>query len=196
MATRVIGPLLHGSANQKPTVYSPVSMRFALEHAVHRSAPRETRNARIYPVEKSQCEWTMLRPSNSRIQMRSPSFCRGSTPRHRELPTIFKPSKQTNRIFLSKGTNPTSPVQPMALVRAPNSLWRKSLPLTFTLCSPTQFSIVLPEWLLGFREKKGCVILFSARPKVSTISVAPQSPRILSSFFPSHTGRLGIAVAI
>lgn len=86
-------------------------------------------------------------------------------------------AQQTNRIFQSKGTNPTSPVQPMALVRAPNSLWRKSLPLTFTLCSPTQFSIVLPEWLLGFREKKRlCYTLLRASQSLHDFCRPPSLP--------------------
>ena len=94
-----------------------------------------------------------------------------------ELPTIFKPSRPT------EFSSPKEPIPPllfspcMALVRAPNSLWRKSLPLTFTLCSPTQFSIVLPEWLLGFREKKRlCYTLLRASQSLHDFCPPPVSP--------------------
>lgn len=92
----VIGPLIHGSANQKPTIL--LSRRHAVctrTCSTPVGAPRETRRA-YTPVEKSQCEWTMLRPSNSRIQMRSPNFCRGSTPRYRSSPQYSSPADQQN----------------------------------------------------------------------------------------------------
>lgn len=124
--------------------YSPIGMQCALEYAVHWSAPRE--RPWVYTPWRDRNERCFGQPTPE-------SRCLPRTSPGVPLRDIGAPhniqAQQTSRIFCSRGTNPTSPIQPMAWAHAPNSCWRKPLPLTFTLCLPTQFYIVLPEWLLG-----------------------------------------------
>lgn len=170
-----MGPLLRGPANQKPTAL------LLCRHAVCTrtcSAPvGPQRSAPGIPRGEIAME------DASAIHLQNPDAFPELLPEFHsaisELPTIFTPSpaaQHTSRIFRSKGTNPTSPVQPMALLRAPNSLWRKPLPLTFALCSPTQFYIVLPEWLFGFCQKRLCYTLLRASQSLHDFCRPPVSP--------------------
>lgn len=151
----------------------------------------------FFPVEKLNNAHAAVE-TNSRVL--SPVVT-GSTPRYRSSPQFHAPAKQPSSP--AEFSSPIGPIPHLlpslglvvSSIPAPNNLGRKPLPLTFALCSLTQFYIVLPEWLFGFAKKRLSYTLLRVAQRLHDFLSPPQSPRILSFLLPQsnlETCGLGI----
>lgn len=143
----------------------------------------------FFPVEKLNNAHAAVE-TNSRVL--SPVVT-GSTPRYRSSPQFHAPAKQPSSP--AEFSSPIGPIPHLlpslglvvSSIPAPNNLGRKPLPLTFALCSLTQFYIVLPEWLFGFAKKRLSYTLLRVAQRLHDFLSPPSRPGYFLSFFPSQT---------